>query len=250
MSEREPTAGGRRWSLRARLLAGVLALVLVALVAFGLGTAALLRDYQLDRADTQLRELAAREPMRGGRGPAGARRPDIDVLALGPGRAQPGSISLQLLDANGRQIEALPAGFVDDPDALPDLPPLAYRDLPRHREPFTVGAEGDTSLRYRVLVESLHRDQTLVMGVPLARDDATINRLLVLEAVGAAFVLLAVGVVGFRVIRVGLRPLDDMTDTATAIAAGDLARRVGAADERPDEIGAQHHARPDRGRLR
>jgi two-component system, OmpR family, sensor kinase len=219
------------WSLRARLLAGMTALVLVALVTFGSVTVALLRSYQLERADSQLRELVGRPAMR-------SRGADHDMMFRAPARFQPGSVSVQLFDENGVQEAALPVGYADEPDPLPDLPRLTYADALRHPQPFTVGADGDASLRYRVLVTTIPASrESLVLGLPLSRDDATINRLLVLGGAGIGLVVLAMAGIGLRVIGVGLRPLDDMTDTATAIAGGDLSQRVDVPEERTDEVG-------------
>jgi two-component system OmpR family sensor kinase len=75
------------------------------------------------------------------------------------------------------------------------------------------------------------------MAVPINDDDATIARLLVVEVIVAFAVLVVAGLAGLRVVRVGLRPLDDMTDTATEIAAGDLSHRVDLPADRQDEVG-------------
>jgi two-component system OmpR family sensor kinase len=61
---------------------------------------------------------------------------------------------------------------------------------------------------------------------PLADYDDTVDRL-VFAVVGGTFVILGVlGLVGFWVVHLGIRPVDRMTETATAIAAGDLSARV------------------------
>ena len=61
---------------------------------------------------------------------------------------------------------------------------------------------------------------------PLSDVDATLHRLLKDEALVAGGVLLALAVLAWWIVGVGLRPLNRMGDTAGHIAAGDLSRRV------------------------
>jgi two-component system, OmpR family, sensor kinase len=234
------------WSVRARVLAGVLALVLVALAAFSLATTTLLRAYLRDRADDQLIRASSVLDQRADRG---RRSADVGRLATAAGllRSQPGSFSLQWFDSDGTPLYEIAAGYADDPLPLPAIEDVSYattqagpgvQATQAGTEPFTATAEGDSGLRYRVLLKPLpEHGQVLAIGVPLDEADATINRLLVLEGVGALVVLAAVALVGARVIRIGLRPLDDMTGTATAIAGGDLSRRVDVGPHRGDEVG-------------
>jgi two-component system OmpR family sensor kinase len=226
------------WSLRARVLAGLVTLVLVALAVFGLATTTLLRSYLWGRADEQLARAAAvlgtRPFERARRGAEGGRLAPVAGLL----RSQPGALSLQWFDGDGTPLGALPAGYEDDPMALPALTGVTYASARSDPGPTTVGSEGDPGLRYRVLLQALPENrQVLAIGVPLDEADATINRLLVLEAAGAVIVVGAVALLGARVIRIGLRPLDDMTATATAIAGGDLSQRVDVGDHRNDEVG-------------
>ena len=63
---------------------------------------------------------------------------------------------------------------------------------------------------------------------PLGDVDATVGRLRWLEiGVGATLLVLAAGA-SLWLVRIGLRPLDDMAATADAIASGDVDRRVEA----------------------
>ena len=71
---------------------------------------------------------------------------------------------------------------------------------------------------------------------PLTGVDSTLHRLLVIELLVSAGVLLALAVLGLWVVRLGLRPLEEIGRTATAIAGGDLSRRVEQVDEKT-EIG-------------
>ena len=60
--------------------------------------------------------------------------------------------------------------------------------------------------------------------------DATLRRLLMIELLVTASVLLGIVALGVWVVRLGLRPLTAIETTAAAIAAGDLSRRVERAE--------------------
>jgi two-component system OmpR family sensor kinase len=92
------------------------------------------------------------------------------------------------------------------------------------RGPFTVGT--GSSLRYRVLAVDDPRTGVLVVGLPLGDVDATISRLVQVEVVVTVLVLAVLMIVTSWVNRLGVRPIKQMTATASAIAAGNLSHRV------------------------
>ena len=63
----------------------------------------------------------------------------------------------------------------------------------------------------------------------MAEATARSTRLLRVEAFVIGGVLLALALLSWVIVRLGLRPLDRIGDTAGAIAAGDLSRRVSPA---------------------
>ncbi len=236
-----------RVSLRWRILLGMLAILLVALAIFSLATVTLLRSFLLDRVDTRL--LDARIPISqvsrttsdpDARGPfnGGA------ALDRGPGPRGFGSNSFAFLlfDSEGQPVRVVNSGITGSPDPLPALPPFNYDSAADLPTPFTTEAVGDSSFHYRVLVTRLETHEMVVMALPINTDDETISRLLRVEATIAALVIGAVAIVGLRLVRVGLRPLDDMTETASAIAGGDLSHRVDLPDDQQDEVGRLGHA--------
>jgi two-component system OmpR family sensor kinase len=96
--------------------------------------------------------------------------------------------------------------------------------------PFTADA-ADGNGRYRVLASRGGRGgETTVVATPLDDVDATLRRLLLIELLVTAVVLLGLGALGLWVVRLGLRPLEEIEETAGAIAAGDLSRRVERAE--------------------
>src|SRR5207342_2535092 len=91
---------------------------------------------------------------------------------------------------------------------------------------FTVSASegGD---RYRVRASTVPgTDAMLITATSLADVDATLRRLLGIMLLVTLAVLAALAVLGLWVVRIGLRPLEEIGTTAAAIADGDLTRRV------------------------
>jgi len=74
----------------------------------------------------------------------------------------------------------------------------------------------------------------VAVAVPLGEVLQTLGRLVAIEALVSLAVLVGVSVLAARMVRVGLRPLDEIAATAAAIAAGDLGRRVGRAEPRTE----------------
>ena len=230
-------------SLRARLLAGVIALAAICVIALGAIVYAQQRDFLLERVDEQAASavsLAGRvlddqgvprprgelgpghDPRGFGRGPGGGDRdggPGAS-LSLGPG------LYVERRDVDGTTLGAV---ALEDPygGARPSLPRLPERLT--LGQPTTVPAL-DGSLDYRVRAEPSPGGGTTVVAIPLSGVDEQLDELLVVEAsvIGAA--LLLMGALGWWVVRLGLRPLERIGDTAGKIAAGDLSRRVEPAE--------------------
>jgi two-component system, OmpR family, sensor kinase len=90
---------------------------------------------------------------------------------------------------------------------------------------FTVGADGNSGLSYRVAATRVSTGY-YVVGVSLSETDATFSRLVAVAVGSTLAVLVALALIAFWVIRLGVRPVDEMAATANAIAEGDLSRRV------------------------
>jgi two-component system, OmpR family, sensor kinase len=222
-------------SLRARLLTTTLLLVAGGLVAASIATHRFLSDFLLDRVDRQL--MDARVPAAvelsapGGLGDGRSPRPDFSL--------PPGTYAA-VIDPEGETIAAVTFGFGGETPrfGLPeDLPGSADSPVPPN-EPsrfLTVRSIGGIVGDYRALASALDDDAgTLVVAIPLFDVAQTLDRLVILEVVVGAIVLIGIAVLALRLIRVGLRPLERMGETAGSIAAGDLTRRVEPADERTE----------------
>ncbi|HVX21184.1 MAG TPA: HAMP domain-containing sensor histidine kinase [Acidimicrobiales bacterium] len=158
---------------------------------------------------------------------------DIYVVVLGPD----GRVTASRPDNTGPSYRPGPPPVVT-PSAVraPTAPKDAstqgaYRPNP---EAFTL-ASADPAVRYRAEASTVPQG-VLVTAISLGPTQATLDSLLRIEIVVSVVVLVALCVLVLWTIRRGLRPLDDMTRTAGAIASGDLTRRVDPAGD-DSEVG-------------
>ena len=213
-------------SLRGRLLAGLVSLVMVGMLVSDVVTYTALRSFLFTRVDQQLQQTvvpAAQELSIGSKfehGPSGR-----TII--------PGGTDARLLDSAGRVVATLPPGYREQSDPPPHLPVLTPNGSNSQRA-FTTRAEGGGSLRYRVLATPTTDGGTFVVSLPLRDVTQTLGRLVLIEVIATLSVVVLLGLLSLWVVRVGLRPLDQMATTAGAIAAGDLSRRVERADDRTE----------------
>ena len=198
-----------------RLLTVVGVLLAAALAASSLLVATLMRSYLLDRTDEELRtygEIAAAVAY--GSGGTQTLQPNFTVRLYRPD----GSGVLKLAEA------------ATEPDAEPAIPTLTAAD-PRvtTSQPFTIESTSpdDADLRWRAIAGlNSSRDAIYVVAVPLRQLDATLTSFLGYAALIGLVVLAAALGLGWFAVRRAFRPLTQMEDTAAAIAAGDLTKRV------------------------
>lgn len=198
-----------RLPLRRSLMAGMVALTAVALALVGVTSALAVRSDLLRQVDDQLHlaGAVAREQA------AGLRRPDPGMReVIGP------SEYVVELRSGGNVLR------VSGPDSLPTGTLLGLAPVPPRdgsvSAPATVLDGG-----YRV-VSVQAPDTTVVVGLPLAPVRRTVARLAAVEAVGGLAVLVLLAGFGWLLLVRGMRPLEEITATATAIAEGDLDRRI------------------------
>jgi len=223
-----PLAAGRRLAartpLQVKLIVATLALVTVALALIGFFSVAALDGYLVGRLDAQLALVADRYTHEDdGFGPGGGgRRP-------GP----PSPYLVQKRDANGGITGNLPNDSLDSKESPPRLPSDAAWFSEHAGKAATVpAASGDG--RWRVVVQPTGDGDNVVVAASLDGIDATTRQLRLIDLVVSAVVLLAVAVLGAAIVRASLRPLVDIEQTARAIAAGDLTRRVPDRDPRTE----------------
>jgi two-component system, OmpR family, sensor kinase len=227
----------RPMSLRARLVLGVIVLAALGFAAADVATYASLRSFLVDRTDSTLESA---HPIVEGNVFG---RPGDEREEAGPaGRGAPGVDYIEVRTLTGRVLESGPAyEFGEEetppPPALPatlDLPKSVDSEGDRVRY-FTVSAQsGGGHYRVRGAVERRFPNRILLMATSLIDVESTLHRLLLIELLVTGAVLGALAALGLWVVRLSLRPLVAMEETAEAIAAGDLTRRVEHADERTE----------------
>jgi len=222
-----------RWlqgiSLRARLVTGLIAVVLVGLIAANAIVFESIESFLLGGIDAQL--VAAEPAVAAALQNGGAVRFTTNTPAgtYGAAYTTAGVVKVPIQNFLGpkprlsaARLERLASGSGPGPGSFTYL---------------TVGSVGDPSFEYRVIgyptniVEfnlgtSTSTPGVAVVAIPLKSMNATLHRLILVDLGVGGLLLVLLGFLGYFVVRVGLRPLGDIEETAGAIAAGDLSRRV------------------------
>ncbi len=218
-----------------RLTLALALLLLVGLVVADAATYTALRSSLYGRIDAQLassQHLAVRYLERqaaAGRAPTAG---DIDD------RVSP-DVYVVVVGRDGRPVVSRPSGSPDHPDPEPVFPtPLraqanegrstfgaaqgAYRPNP---DVFVATGPHGSGVSYRAVAVAVPQG-TLVVAVPVDPTLATLDSVIRIELLASGLVLIAACLLALWIVRRGMRPLENMTKTAGAIASGDLTRRV------------------------
>lgn len=231
-------------TLRLRLVLALLALVTVGLVVFGATTYSLYSRSEYQRLDDQLRNAAPdvsralgdqAEP--GGRpgGPGGpGGRPGVGRGRGGPD--VPLSVYGELRDTSGALVTTVHLATTTNTPKLPAQ--LAVTGGVSRL--FNVGSATGSGT-WRVLVTPAQgpggdAGRSVVVAVPTATVSAALHRLVLLEVIGGLGLLAVLSAGAWFIVRRGLRPLESMATTASAISAGDLTPRVAVTDD-SSEVG-------------
>jgi two-component system, OmpR family, sensor kinase len=226
-----------RMSLRARLIAGLLALVIAAVAAIGVSSVWVLHSYLTSQDDAQLRSVYGIVTSEGLTAVPGEAYQIHGILV---GVQQPGTP----LGSVGPQ-SGLPAyGGSDQALSLPSVPTNELWAIAHSGKPTTVPAQSGSDT-WRVIVRpvsySLGGNEqvsgTLIIGADLQDINATIGTLTRNVLLIALIIVCILALAIVLVVRASLRPLEDIEETAGEIAAGHLNRRVPERDPRT-EIGS------------
>ncbi len=199
-------------SLRRRLLIGVLVLVTVVIGAVSSLTWVALRAFLISRVDAQL--LVTPPAL-------------VAVLCDAPEGLPPPPLTyvVAIVDAEGRPGAPCSSNTASRPLNLTAAD--RARLVRSVGVPIQVESDGDA---VRAVAVALPQGFG-VIALPLADVDATLNRLVVLESLLGGVALLATAAVGAAGVRLSLRPLQQVTATARAVA-GEVSRGVGGLDRR------------------
>ncbi|MGO8848359.1 sensor histidine kinase [Mycobacterium sp.] len=212
-----PTKIRRGVPLRVGLVAATLILVACGLVVSGVAVTSILRHSLINRVDQTLLEASrgwAQAPRR--QSPPPYDSPD-------PGRP-PSKFYVRGVGTDGKPFTA-----INDRNAEPALPP----DNDVGPNPTTLPSVNGSDIQWRaVSVRGPHGLTTV--AIDLSDVQHTVSSLVWLQIGIGVAVLAVVGLAGFAVVYRSLRPLAEVEQTAAAIAAGQLDRRVPERDPRTE----------------
>jgi two-component system OmpR family sensor kinase len=228
-------------SLRTRLLLAVGAVALVALLVADIVTYSSLQSFLLGRVDQQLLMTL------GHNGPGGPLpfTPGGDADQEGqPGVGQAGGLAaapgtfVEIRDADGTVTLKVPATENGGTQYSPALPAHVTSPSGESGAPqvlyFYAPSTTTGGPEFRVQVSTSVDGDQIILALPLDNVDATLHRLLLVEGAVTLAALAAAMGLGWWLVKVGLRPLDDVEETADAIAGGALGRRVPGEDNRTE----------------
>ena len=223
-----------RTPLRTKLIAAMLALVILALAAISI-TSVVDLQFLYTQRDGQLQVVF--DDYRNASGPGTPVALDTPQF-VGPGM-------IRAYQQPGTQLVAStpPPGMRGSPPAQ-SVPELPAGNWAGSSDPVlaTVPAQSGSDI-WRVIAQDVivsNRDtgaqQTvfMVMGADLGPVRAEIRRLITVELTAGAAIVLVLAVVGIAVVRANLRPLDDIEMTAGEIAKGRLDHRIPERDPRTE----------------
>ena len=212
-------------SLRNRLTVGVLILSAFGFAGAGFGAQALLQDYLIHQVDDQLLSVVGGVADRLDQ--AGIARDEDDAQAsraTTPLNRVPTSISVTVLDPFGNLVGGIGGDLNSNQitDYVKGLLPGQVAAF--GSKPFTVEAPGaDFRVATAVLPSSLG---SVIVAQSLSDFDKTTHQISVVFLIIGGIVLLFIAFASRQVIKLSMKPLKKIEETAEQIAAGDLSARL------------------------
>lgn len=199
-------------TLRRQFVAGGVALVALASIVIGIAASFAVGRALLDSLDEELADTARRLAVSlEGPGPGQLNRPGFDVgtvVAL----ISPTEVSGAFIDADGN-LQALTSGQVGNLSSVEWAPgePEIVRLL-------------DSRGEYRTLLVASIEGTQIVVGLSLQEIRSTIARLNIVIIAVVVIVVLVAASIGALLVRYALKPLDRITETASAVTKQPLDR--------------------------
>ena len=225
-----------RTPLRTKLIAAVLALVVIALAAISVTTTTVLRSYLIRQQDGNLSNTAAIAL------PKWVANPNHEAGTLYP-FATGIYIAVQLENTPLTYPGIGPNGTIQNLPA-PSIPANQAWANANRDKPLTVGSTSGHG-SWRVIVEPVTLTSplgttqfaTFVVAYNLGDVNAVIRQFVLAELTVGAVIVVVLAAVGAAVVQANLRPLNDIELTAGQIARGHLNHRIPERDPRT-EIGS------------
>jgi two-component system OmpR family sensor kinase len=199
-------------------MAAAAVLVAVTSAVMGLLSTALVGSYLVGRADSQLASFGA---------VTGRLLTQLPRTLLRPSPSQLPSDFLVEIIYPGDRVRVAGGSAHDTP-----LPRIPASRLDGPTGPFTAAAVGGHS--WRVLLRRLPGGRHAVVALSLDPVNSTIAQLEIADALAGVAAVAVLAGIGFPLVRASLRPLAKIEDTAAAIAAGDLSRRISHPPQRTE----------------
>jgi len=204
--------------LRVGLVAATLLLAACGLTASGIAVTSILRHSLIKRVDQTLQEGSRRSWAQAPLGTSPVRR--------GPTLERPPShFYLRAISPDGRTWTV-----VNDSNAQPALP--ENNDV--GPKPTTVGSVDNSGVQWRAVSVRGPHGRLVTVAYDLSDMQETVRSLVWLQLGIGAAVLVVLGLAEFWSVHRSLRPLMEVEQTAAAIAAGQLDRRVPERDPRTE----------------
>ena len=231
--------GLSNWSLRNRLILSTLLLAAIAIAASDFVASNSLRTFLIKQADNQLNEVVQTSMLRLDR--AGIDTANLSdngneygFRPLRPLEAVPTTTAVTLLDVSGNIVGQIGGEFTNpvDQNEFRKLTPEKVESLAGL--PFTIpGDAGEPDIR--AIARPLPSGEgTVVISVALDSVDRTVAGLSGIFLLISTIVLFSIAIVARSLIKLTLKPLNKIEETAAAIAEGDLSARLPQVNSRTE----------------
>ena len=223
--------GLSKWSLRNRLILATLALATVAIAASDFAASNSLRSFLINQADNQLNDVVQTSMLRLDRAGIESEISNEGEVQNGfrplrPLGAVPTTTAVTLLDLEGNIVGQIGGEFANSIDAG-EFQKLTPAEVISHDGlPFTIpGDDGNPDIR--AIARPLPSGEgTVVISVALDSVEKTVSGLTGIFFLISLIVLISIAVVARSLIKLTLKPLNQIEKTAAAIAEGDLSARL------------------------
>lgn len=225
-----------QWSLRSRLTIGIVVLSAIGFAVSFFGTANALNGYLVGQIDNELNSVVGGTAMRLDRGAVIQQNDELyeeehhqwgkraSSATPQPLQRIPTTLSVTLLGADGTVKGELGGDLASAQitDYLKDF--TNEKAAATNGEPFTLKAKGPDFRAVAIILPTV--GDTVVVAQSLEGVIKTERQLMTLFILVGLIVLLLIAVASRYVIRIGMRPLENVEKTAEKIAAGDLSARL------------------------